>query len=126
MAYNILVVDDSRIVRTVVSKTLHLTGIDIGEIFEAENGQEALERLENHWIDIVFADINMPVMNGEEMVEIMAQQKMLDETPVVIISTDRSVTRIEKLLSKGVRAYLNKPFTPESVRDVIIDILGQS
>ena len=85
-----------------------------------KNGEDKIS------FDIVFADINMPVMNGEEMVEIMAQQKMLDETPVVIISTDRSVTRIEKLLSKGVRAYLNKPFTPESVRDVIIDILGQS
>lgn len=124
MAYNILVVDDSRIIRTVVSKTLHLTGIDIGEIFEAENGQKALEQLENHWIDIVFADINMPVMNGVEMVDKMAQQKMLEATPVVIVSTDRSVTRMEELLSKGVRAYLNKPFTPESVRDVITDILG--
>lgn len=125
MAYNILVVDDSKIIRKVVGKTLHLTGIDIGEIFEAENGQEALEQLADNWVDIMFADINMPVMTGVEMVDRMASENMLDATPVVIISTDRSVTRMEELLAKGVRAYLNKPFTPESVRDVIIDILGQ-
>ena len=124
MAYNILIVDDSAIVRAVVRKTLGLTGVAIGEIQEAGNGQEALEKLENSWVDIVFADINMPVMTGIELVDRMVERNILKTSPVVIISTERSETRMAELRAKGVSAYLNKPFTPECLRDVITQVLG--
>lgn len=124
MAYNVLIVDDSMIVRTVVRKTLGLTGVAVGEIYEAGNGQEALAQLEKCWIDIVFADINMPVMNGIELVDQMTQRNMLKTSPVVILSTERSETRMAELRAKGVSAYLNKPFTPECLRDIITQVLG--
>ncbi len=124
MAYNVLIVDDSVIVRAVVRKTLGLTHVDLGEIYEAGNGQEALNQLEKNWIDIVFADINMPVMTGIEMVDKMIERDILKSSPVVIISTERSETRMAELRSKGVSAYLNKPFTPECLRDVITQVLG--
>jgi two-component system, chemotaxis family, chemotaxis protein CheY len=123
MAYNVLIVDDSAIVRSVVRKTLGMSGIELGEIHEAGNGRDALAALEQHWIDIVFADINMPVMNGIEMVDRMVERDLLKTSPVVIISTERSETRIEELRARGVSAYLNKPFTPECLRDVIARIL---
>jgi two-component system chemotaxis response regulator CheY len=125
MAYNILIVDDSAIVRAVVRKTLGLTGIALGEIFDASNGRVALERLEQSWIDLVFADINMPVMNGIELVDQMIARDILKAVPVVIISTERSETRMAELRAKGVSAYLNKPFTPECLRDVITQVLEQ-
>ena len=124
MAYNVLIVDDSVIVRAVVRKTLGLTGVPLGEIHEAGNGQEALAQLEKCWIDIVFADINMPVMNGIELVDQMIARDILKSSPVVIISTERSETRMAELRAKGVSAYLNKPFTPECLRDVITQVLG--
>ena len=124
MAYNVLIVDDSMIVRTVVRKTLGLTGVPVGEIHEAGNGQEALAQLEKCWIDIVFADINMPVMNGIELVDQMIARDILKSSPVVIISTERSETRMAELRAKGVSAYLNKPFTPECLRDIITQVLG--
>ena len=124
MAYNILIVDDSALVRAVVRKTLGLTGLALGEIFEAGNGKEALEQLEKCWVDIVFADINMPIMNGIELVDQMIARDILKSSPVVIISTERSETRMAELRSKGVSAYLNKPFTPEHLRDVITQVLG--
>lgn len=124
MAYNILIVDDSAIVRAVVRKTLGLTGVAIGEIQEASNGQEALDKLEKSWVDIVFADINMPVMTGIELVDRMIERNILKTSPVVIISTERSETRMAELRAKGVSAYLNKPFTPECLRDVITQVLG--
>lgn len=124
MAYNILIVDDSTIVRAMVKKTLTIAGVDVGEIFEAGDGREALDKLDANWVDVIFADINMPVMTGIEMVDELASRNMLQETPVVIISTERSVTRIAELKAKGVSAYLNKPFTPEHLREVVSRVLG--
>ena len=119
MAYNILIVDDSKIVRAVVRKTLGIAGVDVGEVFEASNGKEGLAVLDAHWIDLVFSDINMPEMNGVEMVEIMRQKGLTETIPVVIVSTERSITRIEELKAKGVVAYLKKPFTPENIKEVM-------
>ena len=119
MAYNILIVDDSKIVRTVIERAVHLSGADIGEIHQAANGQEALDALEAAWIDIVFADINMPVMDGVQMVEEMDRRGLVRDIPVVIVSTDRSEVRMQQLKAHGVREYLNKPFTPEAIRDIL-------
>ncbi len=126
MAYNILIVDDSAIVRSVIERAVRMTGVDIGEVLQAVNGREALEKLEENWVDLVFADLNMPVMTGVEMIEEMEQKGILKETPVVIVSTDRSEVRMQELKARGVREYLNKPFTPEGIRDVIEKCLSKA
>jgi two-component system, chemotaxis family, chemotaxis protein CheY len=124
MSYNILVVDDSAIVRSIVKKALSLSGVSIGTVFEAANGEEALATLAAQWIDIVFADINMPKMTGIEMVERMAKDNMLDSVPVVIVSTERNQQQIDDLKKRGVRAYIKKPFRPENIRDTIQEIMS--
>jgi two-component system chemotaxis response regulator CheY len=124
MSYNILIVDDSKIIRAVVSKTIKMSGLGVGELYEASNGLEALEVLSKHWIDIVFADIHMPEMNGVELVQQMSKDNMLVSIPVVMVSSDRSQSQIEKLKRLGIRAYIKKPFRPESFRDVVQDVLG--
>jgi len=124
MALNILVDDDSATVRAVMVKTLDIAGIDVGELHQAENGKEALDILGDNWIDIVFADINMPVMGGLDMVEKMNDEGLLKTIPVVIVSTEGSATRIEQLKAKGVSAYIRKPFTREIIRNVVDDIMG--
>ena len=125
MAFNILIVDDSRTIRSVIKKTLQIAEVPCGELYEAENGQEALEVMQAHWVDLVFADINMPVMNGVEMIEQMAAHDMLRDMPVIIVSTEGSKTRIDDLFAKGVKAYLRKPITPEQLRTVIHDVMGE-
>ena len=125
MAYNVLIVDDSSVVRSVIGKTIMLAKIPVAETFYAENGKEALTLLDEHWIDIVFADINMPVMNGVEMVEHMVENGTIDSIPVVIVSTEGSASRIEQLKAKGVKGYVRKPFTPEKVRGIFKEILGE-
>ena len=119
MAYNILIVDDSKIVRSVIQRAVELSGADVGVIYQAGNGQEALDMMGKEWIDILFADINMPVMDGVQMVEEMARRGLVRDIPVVIVSTDRSEVRMQQLKEHGVREYLNKPFTPESIRDIL-------
>jgi len=123
MAVNILIVDDSGVMRSMVQKAMQLSGLAIGEVHQASHGQEGLAALEAHWIDLVIADINMPVMNGEEMIEHMHARPELKAIPTIVISTEGSQTRIERLQSKGVR-FIHKPFSPEMIRDTLKDVLG--
>jgi two-component system chemotaxis response regulator CheY len=124
MSYTILIVDDSAIVRTMVKKSIGMAGLPVGKVLEAGNGREALEVLGREWIDIVFADLNMPEMNGTELVEKMSQDAMLVSTPVVIVSSEQSQTKIDALKQKGIRAYIKKPFRPEGFREVVEGVLG--
>ncbi len=122
MAINVLIVDDSKIMRTMILKTLQMTGISMGEIFQAGNGREGLETLEQNWIDLAIIDINMPVMNGEEMIDHMRQNPEIQDTPVVVVSTEGSATRIARLEEKGV-VFVHKPFEAETIRDTILQLL---
>jgi two-component system chemotaxis response regulator CheY len=124
MSYTILVVDDSAIVRTMVKKAVSMAGLDVGQVHEAANGKEALAVLGRTWIDVVFADINMPEMTGTELVRHMKADPALASTPVVIISSEQSQTRIDELKAWGARAYLKKPFRPEQFREVVENLLG--
>jgi two-component system, chemotaxis family, chemotaxis protein CheY len=123
MGYNVLIADDSMIIRKMIAKTLTISGLDIGEIFFAENGRQALKQLKENWVDIVFADINMPEMNGIEMIKEMRKEDPIASIPVVIISTERSRERIESLKALGIKAYLNKPFIPEEFSHVVRELL---
>ncbi|MBN2526222.1 MAG: response regulator [Deltaproteobacteria bacterium] len=124
MAYNFLVVDDSPIIRSVVSKCLAMSGLEIGSIFEAANGRVALDMLDDNWIDVVFADLNMPEMDGREMIQEMADNKMIDNIPVVVISSERNEDVLNWLNSLGVSDFISKPFKPEKMKSVVDKLLG--
>ena len=125
MAYNVLIVDDSRTARLFISKALEVSGLSVGKVMQAQNGKEGLEMLQKEWVDIVFADINMPEMTGVEMVQKMCEDGLMKNIPVVIVSTERSATRIAELKAAGVREYLNKPCTPENIKKVVDEVLGK-
>lgn len=124
MPGNILIVDDSVTVRQMVKRTLAMAGLDIGEIYEAGNGIEALARLADHQIDVMMVDINMPTMNGIKLLERIKQNPRLKDIPIVIASTEGSQTRIDQLRRDGAFGYVRKPFKPEQVRDVLTPLLG--
>jgi len=126
MSYKVLIVDDSSIIRAVVKKSIAMSGLEVSEVHEASNGVEALQILTSEWIDIVFADLNMPEMNGVEMVEKMSEDNLLVSIPVVIISSEQNQAVIDSLKRRGIRAYIKKPFRPESFRDVVTDVLEAS
>lgn len=124
MSFNILIVDDSPLARRIVRRILDISGLPLGTVHEAGDGAAALELLEGTWVDVVFADINMPVMNGHQMIERMAANPVLAGIPVIVVSTERSETRIEQLCGLGVRAYLTKPLTPGTMREAVFQVLG--
>ena len=123
MPLNVLIVDDSSVMRAMIIKTIRMSGLDLGEVYQAGNGQEGLDAARDNWVDLVVADINMPVMNGEEMIDQMRSDPDLADLPTIVISTEGSVTRIERLESKGVK-FIHKPFTPEIIRDSIQALTG--
>jgi two-component system chemotaxis response regulator CheY len=123
MALNVLIVDDSAVMRSMVLKVLKMSGVPLGEVREASNGQEGLEALGEHWIDLVIVDINMPVMTGEEMIDRMRRIPEYLDLPVIVVSSEGSQTRIEKLLEKGVK-FIHKPFAPEAIGTAITELTG--
>lgn len=124
MAYNVLLIDDSNIVRKVLMKTFGMTGIPVGQFLEAENGKVALELLKQNWVDVVFLDINMPVMNGIDFMRAFMQEPEFKEIPVIVVSTEGSKERREELDQAGVKAYLRKPVPPEVLVETISTVLG--
>ncbi len=125
MAFNILVVDDSSVMRAIIIKALRLSQLPLGEVYQATNGREALRVLEENWVDLAFVDINMPIMDGEEMMHKLRQNPATSGLPVIVVSTEGSETRREALRQKGA-AFVHKPFTPEILRDVVLKTLGGS
>ena len=92
MAINVLLVDDSATIRAILEKTLRIAEVPVNECHHASNGKEALEVIDKQWIDLIFADINMPVMNGVEMIDRLAEDGMMKSIAVVVTPTD--TTRI--------------------------------
>ncbi len=123
MAYSILVVDDSETARAVIARTLEMAPLPIRTMHVASNGAEALRIMHREWIDLLFTDLSMPVMTGVELISRMQEDALLSTIPVVVVSTDGSKTRMDALMSKGVQAYLRKPFTPEQVKETIDALL---
>lgn len=124
MAFTILIVDDSAVVRAVISKSLALSDASISEVHKASDGKQALEILDKTWIDLVVTDINMPIMDGVTMIRKMREDKILSEIPVVVVSTEGSVERQEELAEMGVRGFIRKPFTPERLSEMVQTVMG--
>lgn len=124
MSSDILIVDDSATIRSMVKRTIRMIGLDVGEVFEAANGIEALAQLCEHEVAVMLVDINMPRMNGIQLLTRMKQYDKLKDIPVVIASTEGSRKRIDQLCELGVAGYIRKPFQPEQLREVLVPLLG--
>ncbi len=124
MAYNVLIVDDSRAMRLVIKKTILASGIDVDEFYEAENGIEALTTLKNHRLDIILTDFNMPRMDGMELLQELKKDDRLKTIPVIVTSVEGSRRRVDAFMAQGAAAYIKKPFTPEEARDKLNYVLG--
>ena len=119
---NILIVDDSATMRALLHRVVGLADLPIGTIYQAPNGLEALKILETHSVQAVFTDLNMPVMNGMQLLREMAKRDSWKDLLRIIISTDGSKLRREEARELNVNLYVEKPFRPEVVRDVLCQI----
>ena len=86
----------------------------------------ALDLLREHWVDIIITDINMPTMDGEQFVRKLQDDDLLRTIPVLVVSTDGSEQRVERMMSLGAAGYVKKPFSPEALRKRMEELLGVS
>lgn len=121
---SLLVVDDSPVMRSFIRRVLALSGIPEHEVAEAGDGEAALRLLEQRPVDVVLSDINMPRMNGTELIRSMRESPALRDIPVIVVSTDSTEQRIGSMRAYGARGYLSKPFQPEALRAEIERALG--
>jgi two-component system chemotaxis response regulator CheY len=125
MRFNVLIVDDSAVMRKMILRTLQLSGLPMGEVHEAGNGQEALDVMDGEWIDLALVDINMPVMNGEEFIRRVRKSPEFRDLSIIVVSTESSETRIEAIRGLGA-LFVHKPFTPDTLRERVLEITGVS
>lgn len=126
MSFNVLIVDDSSSMRAVIKRTIKVSGFAVGEYLEAQDGREALNVLEKEWVDIVLSDINMPNMNGMELIAQMKADDLLCSIPVVMITTEGSEERVREATELGASAYIKKPFLPEDIKRMLNELMGEA
>lgn len=119
---NILIVDDSAMMRAMIRRVATVAGTPIGTIFEAANGREALAILERHPVQFVFTDLTMPVMTGTELLRTMQARDDWRGIVRVIVTTDGSDSRRHEAEDLSVTVYVEKPFRPEVMRDVLTSL----
>ncbi|MBA7597775.1 MAG: response regulator [Calditrichaeota bacterium] len=117
----ILFVEDSPTMRRIIANSLRQVGFD--EIIEAENGVDALEKLEGKEVDLVVTDWNMPEMNGAELVKTLREMPPYAEVPIVMITTRGMKDDVMTAMKLGVNGYIVKPFTPEILQEKLRSIL---
>jgi two-component system chemotaxis response regulator CheY len=124
MSFRVLIVDDSPAMRAFVRRVVEMSGFEAGTYFEAGNGEEAIEVLNNDWVDVILSDINMPKMNGEQFLRYLEADENLRTIPVIVVSTDATEQRRTQMMSLGASGYVRKPFSPEELRQELENVLG--
>lgn len=123
---SVLIVDDSSVMRKIIERSLPQAGIELGQVYEAGNGLEALAVLKDQAVNLVLCDINMPAMDGLEFVRQLPNAENAKDVPVVMITTEGSEGHVVQALSAGARGYIRKPFTADQIKEHILPVLGRT
>ena len=117
----VLIVDDASLVRLVAKKAALEAG---HEVMVAEDGQKGLEAIKESQFDIIFSDINMPVMSGLEMVENIRKEPAYKYIPIVMLTTESNADLKARGKKLGVKAWLLKPFNKDKFLIACEKLLG--
>jgi len=126
MSFNVLIVDDSNTMQAVIKKVISISGFKMDQCIEAGNGKKALDVLTDNWVDVIISDINMPEMNGFELLKKLKEDDLLKNIPVILISTESSNERMQDAFDMGAKGFIKKPFTPEAVKKILYEVIGVS
>ncbi|MBU8850143.1 MAG: response regulator [Desulfobacterales bacterium] len=126
MSFNVLIVDDSNTMRAVIKKVIAISGFKMAQCIEAGNGKKALEVLTDNRVDVIVSDINMPEMDGFELLKNLKGEDLFKNIPVILISTESSEKRMQDAFDLGAKGFIKKPFTPEAVKKILNEVIGES
>ncbi len=117
----ILVVEDSPAMRGLIASIIEELGDN--EVVEVGGGFEALRKLPGTEFDLIITDINMPDINGLELLSFIRKNPVHEKTPVLIVTSEESVAQRERGLALGANAVLCKPFEKDELRAAVEDLL---
>lgn len=120
---NLLIVDDSRMVRKIISVSLKGENYSL---YEASSGLEALDKLTETPIDLIFTDINMPNMDGLEFIKRCKEDEMFKDIPIVVITTEDGIEDRDRALGLGAEGFVSKPLDRESIISITNSVLSSS
>ena len=117
MGYKVLIVDDSKSTREFIAAAVEQ--MEGAEIFESASGFEALKILPRHRFDLIITDINMPDINGLELINFIKKNPNYAATPLFIISTESSEKDLQRGMALGAVEYVTKPFDPDALAEKV-------
>ncbi len=117
MPLDVLIVDDSAAIRKILQRVLRQAEVDVGEVYEAGDGLEALETLKKHKVHLVLADVNMPNMNGMQLLAHLKSTAEWQQLPVIMVTTEGSQSKVMEAVQLGAAGYIRKPFSAEQIKD---------
>ncbi|MDX9971579.1 MAG: response regulator [FCB group bacterium] len=121
MAKKILIADDAASMRGLIGMTLRSKGY---EVIEAEDGQDAVDKLSGIKVDLIVSDLNMPNMDGIELIKAVKANPLHKFVPIVMLTTESQVEKKEEGRQAGAKAWIVKPFKPDVLVDVVKKIIG--
>ncbi len=117
----VLIVDDSSVMRKIVTRGLRQAGFQIDEILEAGDGAQGLEVLSNHTVDLILSDWNMPNMDGLTFVR---EARKTIQTPIVMVTTEGGEGKVNEAVASGANGHIKKPFTPDTLKATLGKYFG--
>ena len=123
MAVDILIVDDSAAIRKILQRVLLQTDIPIGKVLEAGDGVEALKALKDNKVGLILSDINMPNMDGLQLLSELKGNAELKNVPVMMITTEGAQAKVLEAVNLGAVGYVRKPFTADQIKEKLVGLL---
>ena len=123
MPRDVLIVDDSAAIRKILQRVLRQADVPIGQVFEAGDGEEALEMMKTQNIGLVMTDINMPNMDGIQLLTKVKAAEAWKNVPVVLVTTEGSQARVLEAAQLGAAGYVRKPFTADQIKEKLTPLL---
>ncbi|MCC7154313.1 MAG: response regulator [Bryobacterales bacterium] len=123
MPVDVLIVDDSAAIRKILHRVLLQAEVPLGKVVEAADGREALRKLQEEKIGLILSDINMPNMDGLQLLSALKAQADLKAVPVVMVTTEGSSSKVMEAVALGAAGYVKKPFTADQIKEKLTGLI---
>ena len=120
---DVLIVDDSAAIRKILQRVLRQTDLNLGEIKEAGDGTEAVEILKDRTFGLILSDINMPQMDGLQLLAKIKEMAHLKNVPVIMITTEGGQGKVMEAVALGATGYVRKPFTADQIKEKLAGVI---
>ena len=120
---DVLIVDDSAAIRKILQRVLRQTELNLGDISEAGDGTEAVEILKTRSFGLILSDINMPQMDGLQLLAKIKEMEHVRNVPVIMITTEGGQGKVMEAVQLGATGYVRKPFTADQIKEKLAGVI---